>query len=229
MQQEGEFFDLDKADYGLVPVHCDVWAGFIFVNLDREPRQSLREFLGPMVTAIEGYPFDRLTERYAFRADVPANWKIFMDALQEQYHTPIVHSNQRPETLRRADADTASRRRTTSSTVRTACSTRPASDPWKLPDDQIKPSERLLRSGLFGPGRRRLHPATAARRHQPGGHEPWGVSLFEIFPELRHPVLGARLVPHVPPLADVVQHPHLRVQPVLRAARERRASESRAR
>ena len=35
VQQESEFFDLDKADYGLVPVHCDVWAGFIFVNLDR--------------------------------------------------------------------------------------------------------------------------------------------------------------------------------------------------
>ena len=33
VQQEQEFFDLDKADYGLVPVHCDVWAGFIFVNL----------------------------------------------------------------------------------------------------------------------------------------------------------------------------------------------------
>ena len=31
-QQEGEFFDLDKADYGLVPVHCDIFAGFIFVN-----------------------------------------------------------------------------------------------------------------------------------------------------------------------------------------------------
>ena len=32
VQQEGEFFDLDKSDFGLVPVHCDVWAGFIFVN-----------------------------------------------------------------------------------------------------------------------------------------------------------------------------------------------------
>ena len=27
VQQESEFFDLDKADYGLVPVHCDVWPG----------------------------------------------------------------------------------------------------------------------------------------------------------------------------------------------------------
>src|SRR5262245_2772004 len=34
VQQEDEFFDLDKADFGLVPVEIDVWAGFIFVNLD---------------------------------------------------------------------------------------------------------------------------------------------------------------------------------------------------
>ena len=42
VQQEQEFFDLDKADYGLVPVHCEVWAGFIFVNLAKQPEQSLR-------------------------------------------------------------------------------------------------------------------------------------------------------------------------------------------
>ena len=38
VQQEEEFFDLDKADYGLVPVHCDVWAG---VHL-RQPVEGAR-------------------------------------------------------------------------------------------------------------------------------------------------------------------------------------------
>ena len=32
VQQEGEFFDLDKSSSDSSPVHCDVWAGFIFVN-----------------------------------------------------------------------------------------------------------------------------------------------------------------------------------------------------
>ena len=36
VQQEGEFFDLDKSDYGLVPVHCDVWAGLHL----RQPRRA---------------------------------------------------------------------------------------------------------------------------------------------------------------------------------------------
>ena len=42
VQQEGEFFDLDKADYGLVPVRCEVWEGFIFVNLDPDNRAAAR-------------------------------------------------------------------------------------------------------------------------------------------------------------------------------------------
>ena len=92
VQQESEFFDLDKADYGLVPVHCDVWSGFIFVNLDDEPRQSLRDFLGPMITAIDGYPFDLQTERFYYRADVGSNWKLFIDAFQEFYHAPVLHA-----------------------------------------------------------------------------------------------------------------------------------------
>ena len=51
------------ADYGLRPVQCDIWSGFIFINFDAEPRQSLREFLGSMITGLDGYPFDKLTER----------------------------------------------------------------------------------------------------------------------------------------------------------------------
>ena len=42
MQQEEEFFDLDKADYGLVGVQCEVWEGFICVNLDPEQHRVSR-------------------------------------------------------------------------------------------------------------------------------------------------------------------------------------------
>ena len=99
VQQESEFFDFDKADYGLVPVHCDVWSGFIFVNLDEEPSQSLTEFLGPMITAIDGYPFDQMTERFSYRATVGSNWKLFIDAFQEFYHAPVLHARQTPTVI----------------------------------------------------------------------------------------------------------------------------------
>ena len=45
VHQQDEFFDLDTDTLGLAPVHCEVWAGFVFVNLLREPTQTLREFL----------------------------------------------------------------------------------------------------------------------------------------------------------------------------------------
>src|SRR6185295_4331891 len=93
--QEGEFFGIDKANYGLVSVHCEVWKGFIFVNLAQSPSQTLTEFLGPMITAID-YPFEKLTERYYYRGDIGSNWKVFLDAFQEFYHPPILHGHQNP-------------------------------------------------------------------------------------------------------------------------------------
>ena len=56
VQQESEFFDLDKADYPLVSVHCEIWEGFIFVNFAAEPVEMLLEFLGEVATGLSGYP-----------------------------------------------------------------------------------------------------------------------------------------------------------------------------
>src|SRR5262245_13477926 len=36
---EEEFFDIDKSQFPLLAVHCEVWEGFIFVNLAEEPAQ----------------------------------------------------------------------------------------------------------------------------------------------------------------------------------------------
>jgi phenylpropionate dioxygenase-like ring-hydroxylating dioxygenase large terminal subunit len=183
VQQEGEFFDLDKSALGLVPVHCDVWAGFVFVNLSASPRWPLRDFLGPMVTALEEYPFGSMTERYGLRAEVRANWKVLMDALQEQYHAPIVHRSQRPEAFE-DDMQVSgfeALHYQLDGPHRMLCT--PGIRPWQLPDDQIKPSERLLRSGLFGPwDTPGVHPRTVVAGTNPGGFESVGISLFEIWP-----------------------------------------------
>lgn len=183
VQQEGEFFDLHRADYGLVPVHCEVWAGFVFVNLADEPQQSLREFLGPMILPLEDYPFDRITERYGFRAEIAANWKVLMDGLQEQYHAPIVHASQRPESfdapMQRSGFEALHYQINGPHRMFSS----PGVQPWQLPDDQIKPSERLLRSGLFGPwDGSEYHAATSIPAIRPGGHGSVGVSLFEVWP-----------------------------------------------
>jgi phenylpropionate dioxygenase-like ring-hydroxylating dioxygenase large terminal subunit len=181
VQQEGEFFDLDKNVYGLVPVHCDVWQGFVFVNLDPEPRQSLREFLGPMIQGIEGYPFERMTDRYFFRAEVGSNWKLFMDAFQEFYHAPVLHQNQTPALVnlpaREAGFEAphyqidGPHRVVTTSGIRW----------YELPDGGLRPIERLGRSGLFGPWDT-PDLGELPRGINPAGCKPWGLSSFQLFP-----------------------------------------------
>jgi phenylpropionate dioxygenase-like ring-hydroxylating dioxygenase large terminal subunit len=82
---------IDKDEYGLVPIACEVWETFIFVNLSREPRETLREQLGPFADGLHGFPFEKLTETYYFTIEAKANWKIFLDAMVEQYHGNTLH------------------------------------------------------------------------------------------------------------------------------------------
>src|ERR1700758_3969543 len=187
VQQESEFFDIDKNAYGLSAVACDVWNGFIFINFDREPRQTLREFLGPMITGLDDYPFDKLTERYEWVAHNNSNWKIFADAFQEYYHVPSLHPQQVPPEVRDPDAgftcghfqldgphrlvSTAGRRR------------------WLLPPEYMYPIERATKSGLVGPWRTPDIGELPVGLN-PGGVEPWGISNFQIFPNTEILIYG---------------------------------------
>ena len=76
VQQEDEFFDLDKADYSLAPVRVDTWEGFIFVNLDAGDTTPLRDYLGRLAWGLEGYPFDKMTQVHKYRAEVGANLRL---------------------------------------------------------------------------------------------------------------------------------------------------------
>ena len=181
VQQEQEFFDLNRSEHGLVPIRCETWAGFVFVNLDPDGEQTLGDFLGPMVRAIENYPFEKLSERYGFRSTVAANWKLMIDGLQEQYHAPIVHRSQRPENFEAHAAGFEAPHYQIDGPHRMFNS--PGIQPWDLPADQIKLSERLIRAGLFGPwDPPDFHDETQIPGMRPGGHERVGVALFEIWP-----------------------------------------------
>jgi len=88
---EKNFFEFKRADNGLTPVATDVWEGFIFIHLDPNPKETLREYLGEVADQLEGYPFDQLTTRFTYQADERVNWKVLLDAQQEAYHLPVLH------------------------------------------------------------------------------------------------------------------------------------------
>lgn len=184
IQQEGEFFDVDKSQYGLVPVRCEVWEGFIFVNFD-DNAGPLNEYLGPLAKGIEGYPFGEMTEVYSYKSDIGSNWKLFLDAFVEFYHAPILHQGQYTkeeaakiqkfgyEALHYELAGPHSLQSTWGG----------QSPPADL--NMVKPLDRALRSGLFGPwdkpdviaDLKELPPSVNIKRVP-----QWGIDSFVFFP-----------------------------------------------
>ena len=184
VQQESEFFDLDPADYGLVPVQTETWEGFIFVNLDPTNTTSAREYLGVLGAGIEGYPFGQMTQVYQYRAEVGSNWKLFIDAFAEFYHAPILHAKQAVADESRKLAGygfeaLAYQIEGPHSMVSSWGGMAPPKDP-----SIVKPIERVLHSGLFGPWDRPdiegLDPLPPALN--PARHKAWGIDSFVLFP-----------------------------------------------
>jgi len=85
------FGDLNEDELAMDEVSCDVWQGFIFINMQTNPAQTLHEFIEPMFGGMDGYPFDKLTACYAWDCILDTNWKFALDANQETYHVGFVH------------------------------------------------------------------------------------------------------------------------------------------
>ena len=151
VQQESEFFDLDKDDYGLAPVQTEVWEGFIFVNLDPDNTTSVKEYLGDLGAGLEGYPFGEMTQVYKYRANVGSNWKLFIDAFAEFYHAPVLHAKQATDDESRKLQGYGFEALSYAidgphGMVSSWGGMAPPKDP-----SMVKPIENVLRSGLFGP------------------------------------------------------------------------------
>jgi phenylpropionate dioxygenase-like ring-hydroxylating dioxygenase large terminal subunit len=94
--QEELFFQLDKCQNGLPEIATDTWEGFIFVNLDPSPTQSLKEFVGEHADRLGGFPFAAMTAVYEYYTVLNCNWKIAWDAFSEAYHVSTVHAGSFP-------------------------------------------------------------------------------------------------------------------------------------
>jgi phenylpropionate dioxygenase-like ring-hydroxylating dioxygenase large terminal subunit len=181
VQQEGEFFDLDKADYGLAPVRVDTWEGFIFVNLDNTDATPLRDYMGELGKGLEGYPFGEMTQVFKYRAEVGSNWKLFIDAFTEFYHAPVLHARQAvsEESAKLQGYGYEALAYDIDGPHAMVSSWGGMSPPKDL--DMVKPIERVLHSGLFGPWEApiefELPPAV-----NPARAKQWGTDSFLFFP-----------------------------------------------
>ncbi|HSA49720.1 MAG TPA: aromatic ring-hydroxylating dioxygenase subunit alpha [Yinghuangia sp.] len=183
VQQEQEFFDLDKAKLGLKSVRCEIWEGFVFVNLD-DDAAPLTEYLGRFAKGLTGYPFGEMTEVYKYRADVGSNWKLYIDAFAEFYHAPILHAKQyvdgENQKLRGYGYEGLHYDLDGPHSVQSA---------WggmAPPKDlgMVKPIEQVLRSGNFGPWDRPDLPGLDPLPEgvNPSKHRAWGLDSYVFFP-----------------------------------------------
>jgi phenylpropionate dioxygenase-like ring-hydroxylating dioxygenase large terminal subunit len=181
VQQEEEFFDLDKSKFGLAPVRAEVWEGFIFVNLDSSDSTPLAEYLGDMGAGLAGYPFHEMTQVTKFRAEIGANWKLFIDAFAEFYHAPVLHGKQAvAEESKKLSGYGYEALAYQIDGPHSMVSSWGGMSPPK-DENMVKPIERKVRSGLFGPWDRPIDfelPPGA----NPARSKAWGVDSFVFFP-----------------------------------------------
>lgn len=79
-----------KADYGLVPVACDVWDGLVFLNL-AGPHVALADQLGDLPAKFAAWRMGELRRGARVVYDVAANWKLIIQNYSECLHCPVIH------------------------------------------------------------------------------------------------------------------------------------------
>jgi Rieske 2Fe-2S family protein len=80
----------DKSDYPLHPVNLRIWAGFIFVNLEKNP-EPLDKWFAPLNGKFHRWNMAILRSAKRIEYDVQANWKLMFENYSECYHCPGVH------------------------------------------------------------------------------------------------------------------------------------------
>ena len=86
------FPHVDQAASGLTPISCDIWNGFVFINLSKRPAQTLRALLGPLATRLDGAPFQDFPHSLSLSQEVVGNWKLGIEAASEGYHVQALHA-----------------------------------------------------------------------------------------------------------------------------------------
>lgn len=86
------FGDIDKTKFGLKPLDCELWHGFIFVRFGPGPQPRVAELLAPYDEEMAHYRIEERLPATGFEtATSPVNWKSVRDVDNEGYHVAMAH------------------------------------------------------------------------------------------------------------------------------------------
>jgi phenylpropionate dioxygenase-like ring-hydroxylating dioxygenase large terminal subunit len=81
---------VDKSQRSLKPVQLALWAGTVWVNMDREA-PPLQSYLGTILGNLAPYQFENMVLAKHQTVSLDANWKTLRDNFLEQYHVDFIH------------------------------------------------------------------------------------------------------------------------------------------
>ncbi|MGP2494101.1 aromatic ring-hydroxylating oxygenase subunit alpha [Mesorhizobium sp. PUT5] len=87
------FPELDKAEFGLMPLDLEIWMGFIFVRFrSGGPQPSVAELLEPIAAELSHYNAGAMVPAWGvWTQTTPVNWKSVRDVDNEGYHVAMAH------------------------------------------------------------------------------------------------------------------------------------------
>jgi phenylpropionate dioxygenase-like ring-hydroxylating dioxygenase large terminal subunit len=83
--------DMAEADLKLKEVQVDVWAGFVFINMEPDA-EPLAKFLEPVPEHMDCFQIETMRYRWYKSIRLPCNWKVALEAFNEGYHVAATHS-----------------------------------------------------------------------------------------------------------------------------------------
>lgn len=85
--------DLDPVEWGLKPLECEVWRGFIFVRFMPGPQPSVATLMRRFDKELAQYNLEDLLPDGSgmYSNEVAVNWKCIRDVDNEGYHVPMAH------------------------------------------------------------------------------------------------------------------------------------------
>ncbi len=86
-----DFPHLNEDNFALTKVRCELWGGFVFINLD-DGALPLAEYLEVLPEHFKQWPMDDRYVAHHSEKVLPANWKMAMEAFLEAFHVLETHS-----------------------------------------------------------------------------------------------------------------------------------------
>lgn len=83
---------LDKDEFALKPLECEIWQGFVFIRFAPGPQPAVADLMRPFEEELSHYrSAEMVPAGNIWTQETPVNWKSVRDVDNEGYHVAMAH------------------------------------------------------------------------------------------------------------------------------------------